>query len=181
MMKKKTRNLLALIGGSVVLAIAGLGTSFSMASLPKNAAATGVASWSRVTSISVGDVVTLAAEGATKDSSGTTCTGAYFTSFLTSDATSTSNYAKGQKGTFSNGSFSASDAGELTVVAGSTTSSYAFKYTTGGTDYYISAVAGNYLNLTTSVAAASSWTLTADGTNVKLFNVSQTTRVVWGI
>jgi hypothetical protein len=178
MMKKKTKNLLALLGGSVVLAVAGLGASFSLASRPANVEAAGTTAWSRVTSISVGDVVTLTAEGATKDSNGTTCTGAYFTGFLTSDASSTSNYAKGQKGTFSSGSFSASDAGELTVVAGSATSSYAFQYTIGGTNYYLSAVSGNYLNLTTSVAAASSWTLTVDGTNVKLFNAAQTTRYI---
>lgn len=174
-MKKTNKLLLWLAGLSLGIAGVGVGT-YALLKPASRADATSY-TWSRVTSISAGDVVTLAAEGATKDSANTACTGAYLSSFSSSDA-SASNYGKGTGGTFSSGSFSASDAAELTVVAGSATNSYAFKYTTGGTDYYLSAVAGNYLILTASVAAASSWTLTADGTNVKLFNVDQTTRYI---
>jgi len=176
-MKKKT--LFGLAGATLALAMAAVAfASVNAAKAPEQVAA-GITTWNRVTSISAGDVVTLAAEGATKDSDGTTCTGAYLTSFLSGyDTTKTSNYGKGTGATFTSGSFSASDAVELTVVAGSATSSYAFKCTSGGTDYYLSAVNGNYLNLASSVAPASSWTLTVDGTNVKLFNVSQTTRYI---
>lgn len=174
---KKTKKYWAFIGGSVALAVAGLCASYSFNSHPVEKVDASTTVWNRVTSISAGDVVTLASEAATKDSAGTACTGVYLTGFNGGfSTTATSNYGKGTKGTFSSGSFSASDALELTVVAGSATSSYSFKCASGGTDYYLSAISGNYLNLTTSVSNASSWTLTANSTNAKLNSVSQTTR-----
>jgi hypothetical protein len=176
-MKKKT--LFAIAGGGLSLALAAVAIGGLALRKPANHVDAATVTWNRVTSISAGDVVTLAAEGATTDSAGSTCTGAYLTGFSSGfDTTQAKNFGKGTSGTFSSGSFSASDALELTVVTGSATSSYAFKCTSGGTDYYISAVNGNYLNLVSSVANASSWTLTVDSTNVKLYNVSQTTRYI---
>jgi len=165
--------------GSIALAIAGFGAVNSIASNPAKQANADSITWTRTTSITAGDIVTFAAEDATKDTAGTTCTGAYLMGFNGGfSTTATSNYGKGKSGTFSSGSFSATDALELTVVAGSATSSYAFKCSSSGTDYYLSATSGNYLNLASSIDATSSWTLTADGTNVKLFNASYTTRYI---
>ena len=109
-----------------------------------------------MTSLSIGDTVTLVAESASKELGGISTTSTKYGLGVA--------YVGAPVGAY-----------PLTVEAGYNDSTYSFKTGDGKYLYWTS---GNSLNVTTTKDAKSSWTVTFEGNNVMIVNASDSTRKI---
>ena len=112
------------------------------------------ATWVKASSIAVGDVVTLVCESKTMEISGISTTSTKYGIGTAYTGVPTGVY-------------------QLTVVAGSTTGTYAFKTSDG---QYLSWSSGNSLAVSATLNANSSWNVSFDGGNVIIANAKDSAR-----
>ena len=122
-----------------------------------NAGGTVEPTWQKATSIAVGDVVTLVCESKKME--------------LSAISTTSTKYGIGV-------AYTSAPAGvmKLTVVAGSSSGTYAFKTADGKYLYWTS---GNSLNVSTTLNANTSWTVTFSGGNVVIKNAKDSSRQIY--